>query len=210
MKLDPTDILILKELTEDGRASFRQIAKRASLSTPTVSSRLERMVHAGLIKKFVPIYDPEATANLGISAIVALSVPMSKVTQITKNLCLMPEVLGLFVTTGQSNLIAKVNLPNLQSLQSFLTSMTLKKLGVEVVGNQIITETVKDDHPMPFADSLQLRLKCDFCKGEISTSRPYTIKVAESRYYFCCKTCRKSYVDKHGQKIRQLNGRINA
>ena len=133
---------------------------------------------------------------------------MSKVTQIAKSLCQMPEVIGLFVITGQSNLIAKINQPNLKSYKSFLTSITLKKLGVEVVGNQIITETVKDVHPMPFADSLQLKLKCDFCKGEISTSRPFTIKVAGDIYYFCCKTCRKSYVDKHGQKINAVKRKI--
>ena len=208
MNLDSIDISILKELNKDGRASFRQIARRTLLSTPTISSRIERMKRAGLIRSFTPVYNLDATENSGVSVLVTLSAPPSKTTQIAKDLGNMPEVFGLFIISAQNNLIARVNLPNLRELQQFLTSASLRKLGAEVIGSQIITETVKDEHPLPFANSLQLNLRCDFCKGQISTSRPYSINVASRKYYFCCKICRKSYLEKYGQKINRINAHI--
>ena len=210
MKLDSIDISILKELNKDGRASFRQIARRTLLSTPTVSNRFERMNRAGLIKKFTPVYNLDAMENSGITALLTLRASPSRTTQIANGLCNMPEVFGVFIISAQNNLIARVNLPNLRALQQFLTSASLKRLGAEVIGSQIITETVKDEHPLPIADSPQLKLRCDFCKGQISASRPFTINVASTKYYFCCKICKKSYLEKYGQKISRINARIIA
>ncbi|MDA4111978.1 MAG: AsnC family transcriptional regulator [Thaumarchaeota archaeon] len=207
MKLDPLDILILKELAADGRASFREIAKRASLSTPTVSSRFGRMNRAGLIRKFAPIFNLEAVDNAGILALVTMNAPPSRTDEIAKELGKMEQVYEVIVTTGRDNLVTKLRLENAQALQRFLNSPTLKKLDVKVSGSQIITATVKDEYPLPFAESFRLNLRCDLCKGEISSPRPYTIKVASTRYYFCCKTCKKDYLAKHGEAIKLLNER---
>ena len=207
MKLDPIDLIILKELSEDGRASLRQIAKKTSLSTPTVSSRFERMKRAGLIQKFVPVFNLEASENSGVVALVTLSVPASGVSKIAKDLARRPEVYGVFHTTGVNNLMLKVSLPNAVSLQRFLTRPDFKKQGVEVGASQIVTETVKDEHPLPFAGGFKIKLYCDLCKGEIATSRPYSIKVGSTRYFFCCKTCRSTYLEKHGARIKAVNNR---
>jgi DNA-binding Lrp family transcriptional regulator len=210
MKLDPIDLMILKRLSEDGRASLRQIARRSSLSTPTVSSRFERMKRSGLIQKFVPIFNLDASENSGVVALVSMTAPASRLSGIAAELARKPEVYGVFLTTGASNLMVKVSLRNTQSLQRFLAGADLKKLQLEISGSQIVTETVKDEHPLPFAGEFQMKLYCDLCKDEITTSRPYTIKVASTRYYFCCKTCRASYLEKHGARIRAINKQMDS
>ncbi len=55
--LDDTDVAILKSLMEDGRKSFRAISRQINVSTPTVKSRYERLVHIGLIKSVKPEID---------------------------------------------------------------------------------------------------------------------------------------------------------
>ena len=205
MKLDPLDILILKELSADGRASFREIAQRTSISTPTVSSRHERMHHAGLIRKFAPIFNLEAVDNAGILALITMSAPLSRTEEIASELSKLDQVYEVTVTTGRDNIVAKLRLENAQGLQKFLTGPVLKKLDVKVTGSQIITSTVKDEYPLPFAEGFQLNLRCDLCKGEITNPKPYTIKVASTRYYFCCKTCKSEYLQKHGRAIQKLN-----
>ena len=205
MKLDPIDLVILKELNADGRASLRQIAKKSSLSTPTVSSRFERMKKAGLIQKFVPVLSPDVSDDSSLLAFVTLNVPSSSIEKIAKELGGKPGVIGVFVTTGVNNLVLRVSVRNAQSLQRFLTSAEFRKLGVEVTGSQIITETVKDERPLPFMDEIHMKLSCDLCKGEITSSTPYTIRVASTRYYFCCKTCKATYLQKHGDRIRTIN-----
>jgi len=56
-KLDDVDTAIINSLMEDGRKSFRQIAKELSISTPTVQSRYRRLVNLGFIKSISPILD---------------------------------------------------------------------------------------------------------------------------------------------------------
>ncbi len=55
--LDETDIAILESLIEDGRKSFRKIAREAKVSTPTVQIRYDRLFSMGIIKSISPILD---------------------------------------------------------------------------------------------------------------------------------------------------------
>jgi len=55
--LDETDIAILEALIEDGRKSFRQIAREIKISTPTVQIRYNRLLSMGIIKSISPILD---------------------------------------------------------------------------------------------------------------------------------------------------------
>ena len=58
-KLDNIDIAIVKSLMQDGRKSFRQIAREIRVSTPTVEARFSRMRGVGIIKNIQPIFDVE-------------------------------------------------------------------------------------------------------------------------------------------------------
>lgn len=56
-ELDDLDIGIVTSLQEDGRKSFRQIARELNISTPTVQARYQRLVNIGLIKSVSPVID---------------------------------------------------------------------------------------------------------------------------------------------------------
>ena len=49
-ELDKTDELILKELQEDGRISYRTIAEKLDISDGTVRVRVNRMMESGFLK----------------------------------------------------------------------------------------------------------------------------------------------------------------
>lgn len=55
--LDETDIAILEALIEDGRKSFRQIAREIKVSAPAVQIRYDRLFSMGIIKSISPILD---------------------------------------------------------------------------------------------------------------------------------------------------------
>lgn len=140
---DAVDTKILEVLMSDGRASFRQIAQRTSLTTPTVSSRLARMTKAGLIKKFVPILSADSV-NRGVMALVTLRVSLASAQKIADGLAELREVEAVYMTTGQS-ITLKVTLDSAQEVQSFLAKNLLNRKGVEVTSSQIITSTVKEE-----------------------------------------------------------------
>jgi len=56
-ELDDIDIGIVTSLQQDGRKSFRQIARELDISTPTVQTRYQRLVNIGLIKSISPVID---------------------------------------------------------------------------------------------------------------------------------------------------------
>jgi DNA-binding Lrp family transcriptional regulator len=199
LKADAIDVRILEALMDDGRASFRKIAKRTSLTTPTVSARMDRMFKAGMIKKFVPIISPESI-NRGVFAIISLKVKSSSAEKLARDLSKLPEVENIYATTGQG-LTIKVALEDVAGLQEFLSRSLLARPGVSVASSQIITSVVKEE-PAPLSQAaLTLNLKCDYCHEEVSRARPYTIATGSSRYYFCCKTCRNAYLDKFGSRL---------
>jgi Lrp/AsnC family leucine-responsive transcriptional regulator len=100
LKPDATDLRILEALMEDGRASLRQIARRTSLTTPTVSARIARMTRAGLIKKFVPVLSVDSV-NPRVLSLVTLKVSSAVAEEVARELALLREVEDVYMTTGQ-------------------------------------------------------------------------------------------------------------
>ncbi len=183
----------------EGRASFREIAKRTALTTPTVSSRIGRMIKAGMIKKFVPILSAESLSRR-VFAVISLKVNSSTAEKIARDLSKLPEVEDIYITTGQG-MIMKVALDDVGGLQPFLNRNVLARPDVRVTSSHIITSVVKEEPTPLSATNLTMNLKCDYCHEEIARARPYTIVGSSARYYFCCKTCRNAYLDKFGSRL---------
>jgi DNA-binding Lrp family transcriptional regulator len=202
---DAIDSKILEALMDDARASLRQVARRTSLTTPTVSARLARMMRSGLIKKFVPVISADSL-NRGVLALVTVKVPPASAQKTADDLAKLREVEAVYMTTGQG-ITLKVDLDNVQQLQAFLAENLLNRRGVEVLTSQVITSTVKEEPPSIIPGMLVMDLKCDYCGGEVTSSRPYTMTVGSTRYYFCCKTCKRGYLDKHARRLAKIAGR---
>ena len=202
MKPDAVDTRILEALMEDGRASLRQIAQKTSLTTPTVSARFARMKKAGLIKKFVPILSLESI-NQGVLALVTLKVEPSSAEKFLRGLTELPEVEHLYTTTGQ-NVALKLALEEVRSLELFLKERVLGRPGVTLTSSEIVTSVMKEEQLSRVPGALTMNLKCDYCHGQVTSARPYTIVVGSSHYYFCCKTCKREYLDKYGDRIAKL------
>lgn len=202
MKPDGIDVKILEALMEDGRASLRQIARRTSLTTPTVSARMARMTKAGLIKKFVPILAADSF-NRGVAALVTLGVDSASADRVARDLARLEGVQNVYMTTGQG-MTLKVALDDVREVQSFLRRSVLGRPGVKVTSSQIITRTIKEEPPSVVPSMLTINLECDYCHEEVTRTRPYTLVAGPSHYYFCCKTCKKDYLGKHGSRLAEI------
>lgn len=198
MKTDEIDAKILDVLMKDGRASYRQIANRTNLSTPTVSARLARMIKSGMIRKFVPVLSTDSL-DRGLATLVVVKVDSPSAAEVANHLAKLSEVQSVYTTTGQL-IILKVSLETVQELQPFLAEHVPKE--AQIISSEIITGTIKEEKLAPTIPRvLTMDLRCDYCKGSVTSSRPYTISSHFSRYYFCCKTCRKAYIAKNGRKL---------
>jgi DNA-binding Lrp family transcriptional regulator len=200
-KLDEIDVAIIKALMEDGRKSFREIARIASVSTPTIESRVKRMFNMGIIKKIVPLLDPEKFSE-GIAAIINLKVELSELDEVLKRLAALEEVRNICVVTGESNLTIRVLVDDVKSLQDFL-SKELAKAPVKIVSTNVVTKIVKEEQGVIIRPGLGIRLDCDFCGRKIDGD-PVTFRVGEQTRNFCCETCLQSYKETYGSRLQAL------
>src|SRR5437588_2074249 len=72
-ELDPLDVLIIRELEHDGRASFRDVGRRLGVSERVVSSRYAVLVEQNVLK-VMAVGNP---SNLGFDALAWLGITLS-------------------------------------------------------------------------------------------------------------------------------------
>lgn len=65
VQIDRLDIAILRVLQHDGRASFREVARRVGASVTTVSTRIDRLWRSGILTGFVPLLSARRLQEVG-------------------------------------------------------------------------------------------------------------------------------------------------
>ncbi|GEM_PF-5087913 len=73
MDLDETDQAILRLLREDARLSFRELARRVGVSTPTVASKVRQMEALGVIRGYRAVLAGEEQAPAPAPSAVAVA-----------------------------------------------------------------------------------------------------------------------------------------
>lgn len=73
-KLDRTDIKLIKLLQDNARYSLKYLAEQVCLSTPAVSSRIDKLEKNGYIKGYTAVIDRNAL-GFSITAFINLEVP---------------------------------------------------------------------------------------------------------------------------------------
>jgi len=162
------------------------------------------MTSSGIIKKMVPLLDPQRIEQ-GITTIINLRVEPPKLTEVADTLSKIERVRSVYLTTGESNLAVRVITDTAEGLQSFINEEIAKLPGTLTISTVVITRTVKDEQGVIIKPGLAIKLKCEFCGQEI-TGDPQMFKVGEQDRYFCCKTCLNSYKEKYASRLEKLSG----
>lgn len=201
-ELDETDSRILKILFEDGRRSFREISRRAGVTTPTVEARIRRMMDSGLIRTISPILDASKFEQ-GIVCFLYLTLNPSEIEQTAEKLRKLQEVRGIYLTTGEDNLVLRVVVDSLNDLQHF-SEILDREYGVKQHSSQMVVRAFKDDQAVLLKPGMGVRLQCETCSGPIA-GKPFILKVAGRERYFCCRTCLGKFREKYEVKLRGLS-----
>jgi Lrp/AsnC family transcriptional regulator for asnA, asnC and gidA len=166
MKLDNIDIAIINSLIQDGRKSFRQIAKEIRVSTPTVESHFTRMKAIGLIKNIEPILDLDKIENQ-VHALLYIKADPIYSMNIISMLSSFSEVKDVYFTTGEYNITSKLSLNSIGGLEEFVRQKISIIEGIRSLSYHIITKIIKEDHSIRISEELSVRVKCDYCRNEI-------------------------------------------
>ncbi len=133
--LDALDNEIIRLLTEDGRISIGELAKKLNVTAPTIRNRIKILEEKGLFK-VSGLFDPSRHKNM-ITALVAMSIlSKGQMDQIMDKISRLPNVAWAGVVAGRYDIIAEVVcLGGKDELYQFTTQTILK------IGNVVRSET---------------------------------------------------------------------
>lgn len=123
-QLDKTDRAIIAALAEDGRMTFKQLAKQIGLSSPSIRDRVLKLEDAGAIRGYTVVIDP-TVFDLSMSAFVRMNAIPGQVKKLEQALDDSPEVVEANRVTGEDCLIAKVLVRNTTELQAVVDRFQL-------------------------------------------------------------------------------------
>ena len=134
MSLDILDMRIVKCLSDDARRTYRSIAEEAGVSEATVKNRIDRLVAAGVIKKFTIVMDYHKLGR-AIKSFIGLRVQPAKLHEIVSEIEINPDVHVLYRTSGDVDLLLEVIFEKMEDLNKFLET----KLALEGILGTVVT-----------------------------------------------------------------------
>ncbi|MCS7094856.1 MAG: Lrp/AsnC family transcriptional regulator [Thaumarchaeota archaeon] len=143
VELDELDVTILKELIEDGRSSFREIAKKLNTSVGTVASRVKRMESMGVIRGYTALIDAEKL-GFELTAITSVTVSRGKLLEVQREIASLANTVAVYDVTGVVDSIVVSKFRNRQELSEF-TKRILSIPYVERTNTHIALTIVKED-----------------------------------------------------------------
>lgn len=120
--LDATDRKILAALVADGRISNNQLAEKVGLSPAPCWQRMRRLEKDGYIESYGAILDQEM---LGLAETALVDVGLDRHDDATvegfgRAVTAMPEVLEVYLTTGEYDYFIKVAVDGTRGYEKFL------------------------------------------------------------------------------------------
>ncbi|MEE9594936.1 MAG: AsnC family transcriptional regulator [Candidatus Hydrothermarchaeales archaeon] len=190
MELDDLDVKILGLLQKDARISYKKLAEELGVSTPTIRNRINNLTSLGVVKRFTTIIDDKLTG--GVTSIILLDADPSKLEEISKEISAFQEVREVYHTAGDFEIVAKLFLDDMDTLEEFLTKKIGKVEGIKKIRNYLVIKEAKEEEKVLIKTKKRIILKCEFCICEIPHD-PHTLTLDGNNHYFCCEHCAKAY-----------------
>jgi len=142
-KIDELDVAILRQLNEDARRSYREIARALGVSISTVSNRVKGLEADGVIAGYVPVLDP-ARIGFDVIAVVGVKISRGKLLEVQRRIGKDERVFGVYDVTGEWDSVIMVRFKNTRELDVFVKKLVAME-NVERTYTQVVLNIVKEE-----------------------------------------------------------------
>ena len=202
LNLDDVDRKILRELQNDGRASFRDVSARISVSTPTVSSRVQAMVDVGLLRGYSTMLDAEMLGQ--VSVVLLLESKPSDLDKVVEKIKDQELVRQIYVLSD-SRVMCILSFYNQIKYQRFLESLASVP-EITRMDNSMVMRVPKESPRAALTDEAGLLIRCYYC-GQMMKDEGVKIKLDGKYHYLCCSVCERLYREKY-EKLKKSAGTL--
>lgn len=201
VKLDELDRKILEVLRKDGRASYREIARRAGSTTPTVSARIRNLENLGVIQGYRAVIE---SIRLGGKIVVVLvrCRPGSQ-DRLLRKLVADTRVVEAHGLAG-NHILARLVSDDGNKMQEALEWISNDPDTVSRESHEVMAPG-KDEGLSLAAGKVALEIHCFHCGGPLP-EKPAKLRRGGRDHYLCCGTCLKLYREKYELLRRVARG----
>lgn len=184
---------ILRLLLADGRRPFSDIAEIVDLSPPAVRDRVDRLIDAGVIRRFTVDVN-RSMLQEGVPVLVDLQPMVGVVNEIRDGIAASAGVEHVFVT-ADAHVIVYARVTD-GDVYRFLSDM----VDLDQVREYEVT-LVTDVEWTPHVDEAAFAIECAEC-GNTVTSEGESTRIKGSLYHFCCPSCADRFEERHAELER--------
>jgi DNA-binding Lrp family transcriptional regulator len=144
-ELDAVDHAILRALQDDARQTNRDLARAVDVSPSTSSERLRALKAEGVVRGFHADVDLRALGR-HVQALIAITVRPPNRRQIEAFrtwVADLPEVVGVFVVSGDSDFLLHVAVPDTDALYGFVIDHLTQRAEVADVNTSVVYEHLR-------------------------------------------------------------------
>ena len=140
--IDDTDRKIIHVLQKDGRASLRKISEEVGVALGTVSNRVNRMEHSGIITGYSVSLDPEKV-GWSLNVVIGLRIETGTLIEIQEKISRDYRVCGVYDVTGDYDSMIIARAKDREDLDDLIKNV-MSVDGIERSLTQLVLNTVKE------------------------------------------------------------------
>ncbi len=141
-EIDSLDKLILDQLAENSRQSFRTLAKKLGVAITTVINRVEALKEKGIIKRYSIEIDYEKL-GYGLSAIIEIEGTRGETMSLEEKLSKHKNVSAVYDVTGQVDALMIAKFKSNEELNEFIRSVLVMD-EISKTTTHLVLKTVKE------------------------------------------------------------------
>ncbi len=151
MKIDQTDLKILRELQQNSKITNIELSKKIGLSPAPTLGRVQKLEKKGFLKSYHAIVDP-TEVGLGFSALIQVSMARqikNAIQKFTAQINEIPEIVECLQLTGDYDYQLKIIV---QDIPAFDRLISEKLSVIEEIGQMktmVVLREVKKSHILP-------------------------------------------------------------
>jgi DNA-binding Lrp family transcriptional regulator len=149
--LDTFDRRLLMALQQDAARTNAELGDAVGLSASQISRRRDRLVEAGVIRRYRVELEPSA---VGLDVIAFVRVTLAahsgdNARRFRDLVRITPEILEAHAVTGGTDYLLKLAVYDLKALSKLVSETLLPHKSVARVQSEIVLESLKEEHVLP-------------------------------------------------------------
>ena len=143
MVLNEIDSELLVQLSKNGKASQRTLAKETGAAIGTVNAHVKQLENRKIIKGYFANIDPEKV-GFKLTAIINLRIKKGTLIDVQASIAKHSRVFGVYDVTGEWDSLILARFKDREEMDKFIKT-TLSQKHIERTSTSLVLNTVKEE-----------------------------------------------------------------